>query len=160
MDIVKAFFIAFLPLAVLTFVVAYISYRNGEVTPEQDEKDEWDMSGQFDDDRPSNNYLHQKWMSFGGGYYGLMAFLTLIYIEGLELFGLYQIRDQLPELIAALDRDAVIDIFTDQIMNMVDAFVWFQFWPDIIRMGNGWTWLGLSYAGYSVGRWLALRVLK
>lgn len=141
-------------------MIAYLSYRSGEVKPEQDQKAEWDIAGSCDEDRPTNNYVHQKWMSLGGGYYGLVALITLVYIEGSELYGLFLIRDELLGIIQSLDRDAVIEIVKQQIMNMVDAFVWFRFWPERIEIGNGWVWLGLSYAGYSVGRWLAVKLVK
>ena len=167
MDIVTALLIAGLPLAVLAFLITYVSYRSGDIRPEDDRKDNWglgedwdDWDGMLDDDRPSNNYIHKKWLSFGGGYYGLVALLTLIYIEGREIFGLYLIREQLPELLAALDRDAAVEIIKSQVMNMVDAFIWFQYWPNEISMSNGWIWLGISYAGYYGGNKLAEFLLK
>jgi hypothetical protein len=167
MDIVQALLIAGLPIAVLAFLMTYLSYRNGDIEPEDDQKDEWglsadwdDIDGMLDDDRPSNNYVHKKWLSFGGGYYGLVALLTLVFIEGRELYNLFLIREQLPELLAAPDRHAVAEIIESQVMNMVDAFIWFQFWPNEIEMRNGWVWLGVSYAGYYSGNRLSKYALK
>lgn len=166
MDVLNALLIAGLPIGVLAFLITYLSYRNGAIAIEDDQKDKWglggdwdDWDGMLDDDRPSNNYIHKKWLSFGGGYYGLLALLTLTYIEGLELYNLFLIRDQLPELLAALDRDSVLDIIQSQIMNIVDAAIWFQYWPDHIEMANGWVWLGISYGAYFAGHHIARRLL-
>ena len=45
MDVVNALWMAFLPLAILTFVIAYYSYKNGVISI-HDEKDEWEV-GEF-----------------------------------------------------------------------------------------------------------------
>ncbi len=160
MDLLKAFLLAFLPIGGLTFLVTYLSYRNGFVRPEDDLKDEWDISAHGDDDegwdnKPSNNFIHQKWLSFGGGYYGLMALLTFTVIEAQQIYSFATNFPGWQAMLDLLNVQDLVDIFVSQIMNLVDAFIWFIYWPDRIYMHNGWVWLGLSYAGYFVGSRLA-----
>jgi hypothetical protein len=52
-----------------------------------------------------------------------------------------------------------VDVLVNSIMNMVDAFIWFLYWPEQISMSNGWIWLFMAYAGYNLGRWGAEWVL-
>ena len=169
MDVVNALWMAFLPLAILTFVIAYYSYKNGVISI-HDEKDEWDFDdedydlGLNDDDyaddskgekKVANNYLHSKWVSFGGGFYGLMALLTFTVIEVKEIIGFVQSIESWDALIALLSIDTLVDVIINSVTNMVAAFTWFFYWPKYIAMDNGWVWLGMAYAGYTVGRWIA-----
>lgn len=89
------------------------------------------------------------------GFYGLMALVTFFVIEVREVFGFILRIEGWHTLTDLLNLDSLIDILIDSIMNMVDAFVWFNYWPDTIAIGNGWIWLGMAYAGYHVGRWTA-----
>ena len=159
MDFFDPFVFAFLPIGVITLVITFFSYRKGKVRPEDDRKDDWDIGGGSYENRPSHNFLHAKWVTYGGGYYGLLVLITFFYIEAKELYGLALIYDQLPDLIMELDRDSVRDIIRSQVMNMVDGFVWFQYWPEQIEMDNGWIWLAFSYAGYTTGHNLATHLL-
>lgn len=171
MDILKAVLLAFVPIAGLTFVIAYYSYKNGIVSIRDDKRDEWDIAGKNKDDdwggsgessddalhedRPTNNYLHQKWISFGGGFYGLIALVTFCVIEAKEVVGFILSIEGWQTILDLLNLDTLISLFIASIMNMVDAFIWFKYWPDQIDMGNGWIWLGMAYGGYHFGRWLA-----
>tara|TARA_R110002072_G_scaffold1780_9_gene14778 strand:- start:66455 stop:66979 length:525 start_codon:yes stop_codon:yes gene_type:complete len=170
MDILKAVFLAFLPIAGLTHLIAYYSYRNGIVSIHDDKQGDWDITGAKDWDgigadnhhdgsqekeRPTNNYLHKKWVSFGGGFYGLMAFLTFSVIEVREVFGFIQRIEGWHTITDMLNWNSLKDLFIESIMNMVDAFIWFNYWPDNIEIGNGWVWLGMAYGGYHIGRWFA-----
>lgn len=168
-DVTYAFLMAFLPLTVLTFGIAYYSYRNGIVSI-HDEKDEWGMDDTDWDDgmsgdtsesekKPTNNYLHSKWLSFGGGFYGLMALLTFTVIEARELGAFIASLEGFDSLVALISVDTLVSFIKNSIFNMVDAFVWFFYWPKYIAMGNGWVWLGMAYGGYNLGRWGAEWVL-
>jgi hypothetical protein len=45
-------------------------------------------------------------------------------------------------------------------MNLVSAFVWFQYWDEHIDMQNGWYWLVAAYLGYVSGTHLAKRIVS
>jgi hypothetical protein len=159
MDVLKAFLLAFLPIGVLTFGVTYYAYKDGVIHPDDEEDDDWDtaIDDALDEARPSNNYLHQKWLSFGGGYYGLMALLTFCVIEVQQIFDFVTNFPGWQALRDMLNINDLVNFFVDQMMNLVDAFIWFFYWPDRIDMANGWVWLGLSYAGFYLGDRLARR---
>lgn len=166
--------IAFAPIGVLTFLITYFSYKGGVITPEDDQQDEWDITSSKSDDfdldesidkaldekKPSNNALHAKWLSFGGGYYGLMALLTFAVIEAKQIFHFVMNFPGWQALRDMLNVQDMVDLLVDQIMNMVDAFVWFIYWQNQIDMQNGWVYLGLSYLGYYLGNRAARLLLK
>jgi hypothetical protein len=98
-------------------------------------------------------------VSFGGGFYGLMALITFTVIEVREIVAFVASLDSFQALIDLLSINTLVDVLVNSIMNMVDAFIWFLYWPEQISMSNGWIWLFMAYAGYNLGRWGAEWVL-
>ena len=47
--------------------------------------------------------------------------------------------------------DLLVDLIKNAIINLVDAFVWFNYWTSEVDMHNGWVWLGAAYLGYLAG---------
>ncbi|GLR69167.1 hypothetical protein GCM10007852_00750 [Agaribacter marinus] len=98
-----------------------------------------------------------KWMSFGGGFYGLMAFVTYGYIELKELsaFATKLFILNWDQFFSSVGIDLLVNFFINSIRNLIDAFVWFQFWPKVLLINNGWIWLGVAYVAYACGAYLA-----
>lgn len=173
MDIVKAIFVAFLPISVLTYVITYFSYSGGHIRIENDKrnklerfssKDALDEDFLSDDDygdlltndkKSTNNLLHKKWVNFGGGFYGLMALITFTVIEVRQVFNFLINFPGMDYLVDMLSINGFTSLVLDFVQNMIDAFLWFNYWPDYIDIGNGWIWLGLTYSGYYFGRQFA-----
>lgn len=98
-----------------------------------------------------------KWLFFGGGFYGLMAFGTYLYIEVGEIatFLLSLIDFTWVQFWSQLSIDLVIKFIINSVMNLVDAFVWFRYWPQVISMQNGWVWLIVAHVGYILAAQIA-----
>ncbi|MDT0595576.1 hypothetical protein [Glaciecola petra] len=98
-----------------------------------------------------------KWLFFGGGFYGLVAFGTYVFIEvgeiGAFLFGLIDFT--WAQFWSQLSIDLLINFIINSVMNLVDAFVWFRYWPQVISMQNGWIWLIVAYLGYVLAAQIA-----
>lgn len=164
---------AFLPIAALTYIIAFYSFKNGFIRINDEKKNKWDLVGAKPNktakktakskeknkekrkDRPTNNYLHKKWVNFGGGFYGLMALMTFFAIEIQEIATFILSIEGFQTITNLLNLSSLINLFVASIMNFVTAMIWFTYWPDQIDMGNGWIWLAMAYAGYHFGRWLA-----
>ncbi|BDX04798.1 hypothetical protein [Planctobacterium marinum] len=73
--------------------------------------------------KTGNGFL-DKWLEFGGGYYGIIAFIQLVFIE------IGQVRDfisdwsGLSDFIDSLGIGMLIRILIEQIMNFVAAICW------------------------------------
>ena len=102
-----------------------------------------------------SDLIHAKWMQFGGGFYGSMAFYTFVYIEILEIFD-FLANITLPENfgIGPLIQ-LVVAFFINSLKNLITAFVWFAYWPDVLPAVNGWILLVAAWAGFTVGGILA-----
>ncbi|MFC3092871.1 hypothetical protein DRW07_01460 [Alteromonas sediminis] len=72
----------------------------------------------------TGNALLDKWLDFGGGYYGIVAFIKLIFIE------IAQVREFIlegPGIVAFLQSlgiGTIISFFIEQITNFVSAIIW------------------------------------
>lgn len=116
----------------------------------EDKKKKTDVKG-------INQHIINKWLYFGGGFYGLMAFITYVTIEFRE------IADFLGKLFdlnwsqfwSNVSFKLLVDMIVQSVLNLVDAFVWFRYWSDEINMKNGWYWLIAAYLGYLLGARLA-----
>lgn len=163
-EILRAIFIGGLPVAIFTFAVVQWSVVTGRMdrlsgTQHLEKQHRGHAKKARKDKRISpdsraGDLLHNKIVSFGGGYYGTMAVLTYALIECLEIWQF---------LVAMLDPDTwfnrlgielVIEFLVNSITNLVAAFVWFSTLPGYIRIDNGWVWLAVTYAAY----WLALQI--
>lgn len=103
--------------------------------------------------RRSSNPVFDKWMWFGGGFYGLAALWTFVVVEANEIFN-FLFHNPGREV---LFRDGLVGLFVDlvlnQIQNIVTAFVWFNFWEtdSIVLL------VLVAYAGYWTGVEIARR---
>lgn len=108
------------------FALHYYAYKRGM----QDEFDvvktktlKKDEKGKKKDYKTGNSFL-DKWLDFGGGYYGVIAMIKLIFIE----FG--QIKDfiadwqGLDHFIDQIGIGMLVNFFVEQIMNFVAAISW------------------------------------
>ena len=103
------------------------------------------------DGNRGKRYLYDKWVWFGSGFYGLAGIWTLIVIELGELLGFLSNLSSFSGFGDTSIVGLVIDFFIDQLGNLLQAFLWWGYWPaDSILV-----WLGVAYLGYWVGVELA-----
>jgi hypothetical protein len=171
-EVINVALMSFVPVCAVTTIIfsrAIVTKRLPELYDESELDVALDeMKASYDKKQkrsiPNNidEGVFDKWLYFGGGFYGLMALITFVVIEVKEIFGfitnfsLSTISGNfsLHQLI-----NAIVDIFVNGIMNLVSAFVWFQYWDEQIDMQNGWYWLVAAYLGYLSGTHLAKRIV-
>lgn len=104
-------------------------------------------------DGGASNYMVEKWMWFGSGFYGLAGLWTFAVIEIIDIF---RVIFNPSSIIEAFDEgilSAVINLAVNQLSNLIAAFVWFGYWADDGIL----VWLLVAYAGYWIGVELARR---
>jgi hypothetical protein len=112
-----------------------------------------DSGGDPDRPRKSAEKLDpvlEKWFSFGGGFYGLVALYTWLVIEWNEVWGFLS---DLPGIVFSVDLGALIGLvvgfFIESLMNFITAIAWPIYWLDVA--GNPWVWIAVAYGGYWLG---------
>lgn len=147
-----------LPVAALSWLLFYRLYSRGELARDADHKSigaglKSIRKVQKESRQTSDSVLHAKWMKFGGGFYGVAAAWTLIYIEASGVIGVIAH----PSTVSQMFGNGLVDFFVQklkgQIDTLIDAATWFTWWPD---RGHGTVvWIAVAYAAYIAGLNLA-----
>ncbi len=106
--------------------------------------------------RPKFTPVHNKWLMFGGGFYGVVALLTFGVIEFSEILGFFsEFRTNVGRL-ADFNFDLIVNVLIDQLMNFFSALAWPWYWIERSRGEEFWIWFLAAYAGYWLGARAAL----
>jgi hypothetical protein len=100
--------------------------------------------------------LHNKWLAFGGGFYGVVGLLTYVVVELGEIRDFFMQFESIGALISSLSIDLFIGLIIDGLMNFMVALAWPVYWISSIGGGRIWIWFGIAYAGYWAGVRIAL----
>ena len=150
---------AALPVAALTFLLFYWSFKTGRLTGAGGKKGlEAELkalqAGEKKGEK-TKNPVHNKWMEFGGGFYGVIALFTFIIIEALEVWDFAANFAGVSQTLQSLGIELVIGFFVESIMNFIAAIAWPAYWIAEIDTGHIWLWFLLAYGGYWAGMKLA-----
>jgi len=118
--------------------------------------DDLEIEDDFLDSRPSSNYtdfLANKWLSFGGGFYGLVAVLTYIIVEAQEIFDLLSMPSESEGVFSGISIGMLINFFIDSLMNFITAISWPVYWMNT-GQAPFWQWCMAAYGGYLTGKML------
>ena len=155
-DAFTAVFMLGLPMVVLSWVIFSWIFLSGEIDREE-KRDAITKRVKKMKTLPGlkgsrgKKYMYEKWAWFGSGFYGLAGFWTLIVIEAGELFGFVTNLGSFEGIGDAGLISFIIDFFIDQLGNLIQAFLWWSYWPaDSILV-----WLAVAYGGYWIGVELA-----
>ena len=153
LEILEAFFKLGLPILLAAWLMFSYMYRVGTVDAEATKKETEQRLKTLRKERknsPDNhqeNFFFNRWMKFGGGFYGLAALWTLIIVEIIDvttfLFELPSFFNQFEGGVI----DLLVLFFINQINNLVTAVTWFIYWPNGVNM---W-WALVAYVSYLAG---------
>ena len=147
-----------LPVTALTWLLFYRLYSRGDLARDADHKAidaniKVMRKTEKESAQASDSLLHTKWMKFGGGFYGVAAAWTFLYIEVSGVVGVVLhpsvIRDTFQKGLGGLIANQI----SGQVTTLVDAAVWFSWWP-----GKGHSpvaWFVVAYIAYIAGLNLA-----
>jgi len=102
------------------------------------------------------NPVHNKWLSFGGGFYGVAGLLTYAVVELGEIRDFITQFDGFLSLISDITPGLFIGFVINSIMSFVVAIAWPAYWLSDIRSNYIWMWFVAAYAGYWAGIRFAL----
>lgn len=159
----EALFKAALPLGILSYFLFHgslVAGRLGKITSRKALKSEFKRirrearaAKKAGQKRASPNPLYNKWLKFGGGFYGLVALWTFMVIEIQEVIGFLLGFPGLGSLVDQLGFGLLIEFFINSLANFIRAIAWPVYWPDVLQSERILLWLAIAYAGY----WLGMR---
>lgn len=183
-ELIRALFIAGLPVGLTSYLLVWWSLRRGYLGPAGSVRDlEKGMKAMSKERRQLRKQrkaakkggnaepgaaakggpdvridpVHNKWLAFGGGFYGIVGLLTYAVVEFGELRDFFLSFESLAALLAQFGFDMLINLIVDAVKNFVIAIAWPVYWMSAIAMNEVWIWFGAAYAGYWAGVKLALR---
>lgn len=106
------------------------------------------------------NPVYNKWLSFGGGFYGVAALITYVVVELGEIGDFIMQFDGFLSLISNITPALFIGLFIESLKNFIVAIAWPAYWLDAIRSDYIWLWFIAAFAGYRVGTGFALQKAK
>ena len=146
----------------LGYVLHYVAYKKGL----GDHKGEVVRPKESDDGAKetialsSSNPFLKKWMDFGGGYYGIVAFVKLVLIELAQLKGFIGDWDGSKSLGDFFSIGTLISFFVEQIQNFVAAIIWPTDYLREFSIGECAIFVLITYAFYEGSKTLARNRLK
>jgi hypothetical protein len=107
--------------------------------------------------KPAMNPVHNKWLAFGGGFYGVVSLLTYVVVELAEIRDFLAGFEGFADLISSLSIGLLIGVVFDAFTNFIVAIAWPLYWMSEIAGPYIWVWFAVAYLGYWTGAKYALR---
>ena len=162
-ELIIAILKAGIPVAIASYALVWWGLKKdhlGTVLSLKDLEKEVKRQKKDKESKANGDMVHNKWLAFGGGFYGLVGLLTYIVVELGEIRDFFMRFESFSALLSALSFDLIISLFIDAIMNFVVAIAWPVYWMGDIAGEYIWIWLGVAYGGYLVGAKYALHRMK
>lgn len=166
------------------FITGYIlhlmAYRKG--WEDVDDDDDFDIEkeldldveaeleedlAQFDHDKVKSKYSRgdgntflDKWMDFGGGYYGTVAFVELVFIELGQFKNFIVNFPGVSTFVDSLGIDFLVAFFVEQMMNFVAAIIWPTDYIAKFSILHVAIFIGVTWLLYEQARKFALRQVR
>ncbi len=159
--ILIAAFKAGLPVALTSYGLTWWALRNDYLDAVVDIGELEKQIKQQRKDRKKNRKkadpVHNKWLAFGGGFYGVVALLTYVVIELGEILDFFLQFESISAFLSGISFDMLIRLVIDAIMNFILAIAWPWYWLGDIAGPHIWAWFAAAYGGYWAGTRLAIR---
>ena len=151
-----------LPIAALSYLLFHWSIKSGRLTKTGDHKAHRAQLKALkkttkEKKTKTGNPVHNKWLKFGGGFYGVVALWTFAVVEMTEVFQFFMNFTSVTEMAMNISPNLVIGFFINSLMNFITAIAWPAYWLDEFDSGLILLWLIAAYAGYAIGRNIARR---
>lgn len=151
-----------LPMCALSWFLFSWLYNSGDVDRKADQKSTKaqlkSLGKTFKKEKNASDqsqaaYVYRRWAAFGGGFYGLAALWTFVVIEVSQTIRFVLRFPGFAELFKDGFVNFAVELITNQIGNLVSAFVWFAYWPSETMI----LWVLVAYFGYRLGMEFAKR---
>jgi hypothetical protein len=160
LELVTALFKAGLPVGLTAYLLVWWALRNGYLgaagTFGEVEK-EIKLQSKDKEKKKQGDRVHRKWLSLGGGFYGVVALITLAWIELGEIADFISGFEGMGTLASLFSFDTLVNLFIETLVNTVTALAWPVYWLGSVGGHYTWIWILAAYAGYRLGIGLALR---
>jgi hypothetical protein len=156
-DILKALLYAGLPIALVSYFLVIIARKETQTNTKNAKQLKQELQQtEFTEQGFWKAFLYKKWMKFGGGFYGVVTFLTYLHIELFEVIDFIQSFFGTDSILSKIGLMLFVEFFVDSIINFVYAFLWPFYWSKYLPIGSFWVWLGVAILAHIIATQIAM----
>ena len=153
-ELVQATAILGLPVAGLSWLLFKRLYSTGRLDRSADQKSirsglKSIKKAAKDPASRDKDFFQNRWMKFGGGFYGVVGLWTFFAIEISDFLSFAWNFPGFAKLLENGLISLVVNALVNQLMNFVSALIWFSYWSGAER--NLLVWVAIAYLGYLLG---------
>lgn len=116
-----------------------------------------------DENKDATNYilgsLPNKWLAFGGNFYGLMCLYYYLIIEYRQFAEFFAQFTSFADLWQQIGLDMIIAQLVQALTNFFYSFAWPYYWMgEIVNLYARIFWIALAYGGFLLGLKAALHL--
>ncbi|MBL4773387.1 MAG: hypothetical protein JKX98_07225 [Alcanivoracaceae bacterium] len=160
LDIIRAIFFAGIPIALFSYYLIIITKKKVVLKSQNSRQLKKELKNiQLSKNKEDNviqQILHKKYLKFGGGFYGVLAFITYIHIEIYQIVDFLKKFSGLQNFIDSIGFSMIIKFFLEAIMNFITALMWPIYWYKFLPIGSFWVWIIVSILAHTIATRYAL----
>ena len=156
-DVLKSILFAGLPVGLISYFLVLVARKETGATAKNTKllKQEF-KNTEIKQQKFWKAFLYKKWMKFGGGFYGVLTFITYLHIEIYEVIDFVQSFIGTESLIIKSVLVLFVEFFVDSIINFLYAFLWPVYWFKYLPIGSYLVWICVVFICYIAGTRLAI----
>lgn len=163
LEIIKALFLAGLPIAVFSYYLIVLTSTKTKLVSKNSKELKQELKTvtieNHEDDHFIKKVVQKKFLKFGGGFYGVLAFITYIHIEIMQIIDFIRSFSGFQNFIDSIGFSMIINFFIEAIMNLVQAFIWPIYWYKYLPINSFWVWIIVALFAHTAATKYALRKL-
>lgn len=144
-EILKAFILAGIPVAIFSYYLVKLTHQ---VTD--------DKNGTRTKKTNLKQMIYKKYLKFGGGFYGALAFITYLHIEFYQVIDFCKKFTSISDFIDRIGIGMIINFFIEAIMNFITALIWPVYWHKFLPIDSIVIWLIIAIISHSMASKYAL----
>ena len=157
-DLIKAIIFAGIPIAAFSYYLIILTGKKVQLKSTNATQLKKELKNLKLDKKKEESFietiLQKKFIKFGGGFYGVLTFITYIHIEG------YQVV----QFVGSLSGEGsgagifsfILSFFIDMIMNFFTALMWPFYWFKFLPIDSFWLWLVVAILAHTIATRYAL----
>ena len=160
LEIIKAIFLAGLPIAVISYYLILLTSTKTKLVSKNSKELKQELKTvtieNHEDDHFVKKAVQQKFLKFGGGFYGVLAFITYIHIEIMQIIDFIRSFSGFQNFLDSIGFSMIINFFIEAIMNLVQAFIWPIYWYKYLPINSFWVWIIVALFAHTAATKYAL----
>ncbi len=147
-EIIKAILLAGIPIAFFSYYLIKLTHQ-----VKIDDKNKTKATTKKANVR---QMVYKKYLKFGGGFYGVVAFITYFHVEFYQVVDFFKKFTNISDFIDRIGFSMIVNFFIEAIMNFITALIWPVYWPKFLPINSIAIWFIIAIIAHSMASKYAL----